>query len=137
MATNTGSGSNRPLSPHLQVYRWPITMATSILHRATGIGNTLGTVLLAAWLMSAAAGPEAYAGFAAFMDSLLGRLILLGFTWSLVYHLCNGIRHLSWDTGTGFDQKTADFTGMVVIVGSAALTVVIWLLGYAAKGGLL
>ncbi|MEM1139023.1 MAG: succinate dehydrogenase, cytochrome b556 subunit [Pseudomonadota bacterium] len=127
----------RPLSPHLQVYRWPITMATSIAHRATGFGNAIGAIYLTAWLVAIATGPEAYATFASLAGSIFGQLILFGFTWSLLYHLCNGLRHLTWDTGTGFKPSTADFTGIVVIVASVVLTIAVWLVALAIRGGLL
>jgi succinate dehydrogenase / fumarate reductase cytochrome b subunit len=92
----------RPLSPHLQIYKPQITMVTSITHRATGIALGVGTLLLAWWLIAVAAGPEAYATVTAFTTSWFGQIILFGFTWSLFYHLCNGIRHLFWDMGQGF-----------------------------------
>lgn len=134
-ATDPQKDSARPLSPHLQIYRWPVTMATSIFHRATGFGNAIGTLLLAAWLISVASGEGAYDQFAGFMDSLLGRLILFGFTLSLVYHLLNGIRHLAWDTGAGFEKSTASATGILVIVLSVIVTVGLWVIGYWVKGG--
>lgn len=138
MATTTPGGDKaRPLSPHLQIYRWPVTMATSIVHRATGIGNTLGAIVLTGWLVALTAGEGSYALYAEFLNSLVGRAILVGFTWSLVYHLCNGVRHLVWDTGHGFAKSTASFTGILVFLLSIAGTVVVWLLGYASRGGLL
>jgi succinate dehydrogenase / fumarate reductase cytochrome b subunit len=123
----------RPLSPHLQIYRWPVTMATSILHRATGCGLAAGTLLLAAWLGAAAAGPDYYAAMQACLGSILGRLILLGFSWALFYHLLNGIRHLFWDAGHGYSIPVANKSGWAVIVGSVVLTVLAWLLAYAWK----
>lgn len=123
----------RPLSPHLQVYRWPVTMATSILHRATGIALAVGSLLLAWWLLAAAAGPDYYAMVQAIMGSWLGRLILFGFTWALLYHLLSGIRHLFWDTGRGFELPTANRASWLVIAGSVVLTVLAWILAYAWK----
>src|SRR5688500_2907199 len=94
---------DRPLSPHLQIYRWQITMVMSILHRITGVALAVGTLLLIWWLVAAAAGPDAFATAQDFLGSILGRLLLLGWSWALFYHLCNGIRHLAWDAGWGFE----------------------------------
>jgi len=121
----------RPLSPHLQIYRWPITMVLSILHRITGIGLGLGTLLLAWWLAAAAAGPDYYTTAQAVLGSWLGRLILFGFTWSLFLHLCNGIRHLFWDMGYGYEVKLANRTGWATLVASLVLTLLAWILAYA------
>ncbi len=123
----------RPLSPHLQIYRWPVTMATSILHRATGCGLAAGTLLLAWWLAAAAAGPEYYAMVQSILGSILGRLVLLGFTWALFYHLLNGIRHLFWDAGHGYSIPVANKSGWAVIIGSVVLTVLAWILAYSWK----
>ncbi|WP_341913461.1 succinate dehydrogenase, cytochrome b556 subunit [Ferrovibrio terrae] len=123
----------RPLSPHLQIYRWPVTMATSILHRATGCGLAAGTLLLTWWLVAAAAGPDYYAMVQACLGSILGRLVLLGFTWALFYHLLNGIRHLFWDAGHGYSLPVANKSGWAVIGGSVVLTVLAWILAYAWK----
>lgn len=123
----------RPLSPHLQVYRWPITMATSILHRMTGVGLGLGTLLLAWWLVAAAAGPEQFAIAKAVLGSWLGLVVLFGFTWALFYHLCNGLRHLYWDIGRGFEKTTAARLSWVVIIASVVLTLVAWILAFAWK----
>ncbi|QDO96503.1 succinate dehydrogenase, cytochrome b556 subunit [Ferrovibrio terrae] len=123
----------RPLSPHLQIYRWPVTMATSILHRATGCGLAAGTLLLAWWLVAAAAGPEYYAMVQACLGSWLGRLVLLGFSWALFYHLLNGIRHLFWDAGHGYSLPVANKSGWAVIIGSVVLTVLAWILAYSWK----
>lgn len=123
----------RPLSPHLQIYRWPVTMATSILHRATGCGLAAGTLLLAWWLAAAAAGPEYYAMVQSILGSILGRLVLLGFTWALFYHLLNGIRHLFWDAGHGYSIPVANKSGWAVIIGSVLLTVLAWILAYSWK----
>lgn len=123
----------RPLSPHLQIYRWPVTMATSILHRATGCGLAAGTLLLTWWLAAAAAGPEHYAMVQSVLGSILGRLVLLGFTWALFYHLLNGIRHLFWDVGHGYSIPVANKSGWAVIIGSVVLTVLAWILAYSWK----
>ncbi len=121
----------RPLSPHLQIYRWPITMVLSILHRITGIGLGLGTLLLAWWLAAAAAGPDYYATAQAVLGSWFGRLVLFGFTWALFLHLCNGIRHLFWDMGYGYEVKLANRTGWTALAASLLLTLLAWILAYA------
>jgi succinate dehydrogenase / fumarate reductase cytochrome b subunit len=127
--------SERPLSPHLQIWRWNVTMALSILHRATGVGLGLGALLLAWWLIAAASGPEAFATAQDFMGSILGRLILLGFTAALFFHLCNGVRHLVWDVGYGFEVATAERSAWFVIAAAVVLTLVAWIAGYAMRGG--
>src|SRR5260370_24200255 len=113
----------RPLSPHLQIYRWQLTMAMSILHRFTGIALSLGTVLLVWWLVAAADGPEAYAGVQWFLGSWIGLVLLFGWTVALFYHLCNGIRHLWWDTGRGLDLKSVYASGWAVIAATRSLTI--------------
>ena len=128
--------SDRPLSPHLQVYKWQITMAMSIVHRITGVGLGLGTLLLAYWVMAAAAGPVTFGTAQDLIGSWLGRLVLLGFTWSLVYHFLNGIRHLFWDIGKGFELRVLNASGWTVIVLSVVITVLMWIAGYAVRGGL-
>ncbi|MCH9692905.1 MAG: succinate dehydrogenase, cytochrome b556 subunit [Gammaproteobacteria bacterium] len=118
--------SNRPLSPHISIYRWPITMATSILHRATGIANSVGFIVLAAWLFDAAAGADAYAVFAAFMGSTIGKLLLIGWTFSFFFHFGNGIRHLIWDAGHGFEIVQANRSSWFVLILAVALTAACW-----------
>jgi succinate dehydrogenase / fumarate reductase, cytochrome b subunit len=125
----------RPLSPHLQIYRWPITMGTSILHRMTGMGLAFGTLILAWWLVAASMGPEAYAVFEGSAFHWFGRLVLFGFTVALVFHALNGIRHLFWDVGYGFKLSTANATGIVVYIVTLALTVLIWIVAYRSMGG--
>lgn len=120
----------RPLSPHLQIYKPQITMVTSITHRITGIALGVGTLLLAWWLIAAATGPEAYATVSAFLGSWFGRLVMFGFTWALFYHLCNGIRHLFWDAGKGFELPTMRKTGVAAIVASVVLTLLTWVIAY-------
>ncbi len=117
---------DRPLSPHLSVYRWPVTMVTSILHRATGIGMAAGFIVLVAWLFDAATGPGVYAVFLSAANSLIGKLLLIGWSWAFFYHLCNGIRHLVWDTGRGFEKAQATASAWFVIVGSLVLTAAFW-----------
>ena len=125
---------DRPLSPHLQIYRWQLTSVLSILHRATGIWLALGSGLLVWWLVAAAAGPEAYGAAAGFFRSWIGLLLLFGWTLSLFYHLCNGIRHLAWDSGWGYDLATTYRTGWTVIAATALLTVIAWVAGLAHWG---
>jgi succinate dehydrogenase / fumarate reductase cytochrome b subunit len=125
-------GPERPLSPHLQIYRWTIPMALSIVHRVTGAALYVGTLLLLWWLLATAAGPDAYATAQIVMGSFLGRLVLFGFSWALIYHLLNGIRHLVWDTGRGFEIKTAVASGWAVVILSLALTLATWFVGYGA-----
>ena len=103
------ASDNRPLSPHLQVYRWQITMALSILHRMTGVGLGLGLLLLTWWVVAAATGPDYFDFVQGIMASWLGRLILLGFTWALFFHLCNGIRHLFWDAEIRMDAEIGSY----------------------------
>ena len=117
---------DRPLSPHLSIYRWPITMATSILHRATGVGLAAGFIVLVGWLFDAASGPDVYAKFIAAMDTALGRLLLIGWSYAFFYHLSNGIRHLVWDTGRGLEKGQATRSAWVVIVISIVLTAAFW-----------
>ena len=121
--------ADRPLSPHLQVYRWQLTSVLSILHRATGLWLGAGAILLVLWLAAAAAGAQAYAGVGDFLGSWIGLLFLFGWTLSLFYHLCNGIRHLAWDTGWGFDLETTYRTGWTVVAAAGALTVLAWVIG--------
>ena len=111
-------------------------MVTSILHRVTGFGLALGTLVLAWWLIAAALGPEAYGDFQAVAYHWFGRLVLFGFTLALVFHMLNGVRHLFWDAGLGIDVPTANRTGIVVYGLTIALTWVIWALAYHAMGKL-
>lgn len=116
----------RPVSPHLQIYKPLITWVPSITHRVTGVGLGLGMVLVAWWLVALAAGPRAFAHAHHFVHSWFGILLWIGFTWALMFHLLNGIRHLAWDVGYGFEIQTARATGWAVVIGSVVLTVVIW-----------
>jgi len=126
------TGENRPLSPHLQVYQPQLTSVLSIMHRLTGIALGVGTLLLVYWLVSAASGPEAFASAQAFIGSVIGYLLLLGWSVSLFYHLANGIRHLFWDAGYGFELEHAYRSGWAVLIATAALTVLAWIIGLAA-----
>lgn len=126
---------NRPLSPHLQVYRPQITSVLSILHRITGVALTVGTLLLTWWLVAAAYGPEQFANAQAFLGSVIGQLLLWAFTFSLFYHLCNGIRHLLWDFGWGFEIAQVRMSGIVMVAAAALLTLVTLVAAYAFGGG--
>jgi succinate dehydrogenase / fumarate reductase cytochrome b subunit len=116
----------RPLSPHLQVYRWQISNTLSILHRATGFGLSFGLALFAAWLISAAYYPDCYAQIQALAGSIVGKLFLFGWTLAFFYHLGNGIRHLNWDMGRGFSIPEMTASGWVVVVFTLSLTVLTW-----------
>ena len=122
----------RPLSPHLQVYRWQLTMTLSILHRFSGVALSIGTILLVWWLVAAAAGPEPFAGAQHFIGSWFGLLLLFGWSVALFYHLCNGLRHLWWDTGNGLDLKSVYVSGWAVVVGTGVLTLIAWIAGIAS-----
>lgn len=124
---------NRPLSPHLGIYRWQLTMLLSITHRATGIALSLGSFLLLYWLVALANGPEAYAQAQALIGSWLGLLILLGFSAALFFHLCNGIRHLMWDFGAGLSREEAYKSGVVVVAATLVLTILAWGVGLWLK----
>jgi len=128
------ASNNRPLSPHLQVYKPQLTTFMSITHRATGIALGVGTLMLVCWLIAAATGETAFAEVQAFLGSIIGRLLLLGWSYALFYHMCNGLRHLFWDAGKGFEIETAYLTGRIVIGASVLLTIVAWLWAYAAMG---
>jgi succinate dehydrogenase / fumarate reductase cytochrome b subunit len=117
----------RPLSPHLQIYRWPLPMLMSILHRITGGGLYVGTLLMVWWLVAAGSGPNAYATFGTFINSIFGRLILFGYTWALLHHMLGGIRHFVWDLGYGFGPEEREWLVRANLVGSIALTVLLWL----------
>ncbi|KZC38936.1 MULTISPECIES: succinate dehydrogenase, cytochrome b556 subunit [Rhodanobacter] len=118
--------TQRPLSPHLQVYRWQIQMVTSILHRATGIALAIGTLLVVWGLLALASGEATFAQFRICIGSPLGLILLLGWSWALSYHLCNGIRHLVQDTGAGYAIPQFVRSSWLSVVGSVVLTVVIW-----------
>jgi len=119
--------SPRPLSPHLGVYKFMYTMSLSILHRITGVAATFGFLALVWWLMALATGPDQYARAMSLLSTPLAKLLLVGFTFSFVYHFCNGIRHLVWDTGRGLERAQARRSGMLVIIASLVLTaLVVW-----------
>ena len=120
----------RPLSPHLQVYRPQITSVLSIMHRFTGIALSVGMLLLVAWLVAAAKSPAAYAAVAGFIGSWIGLVLLFGWTAALWFHLLNGIRHLTWDAGHGFELSTTHRSGWAVVIGTAALTILVWIIAW-------
>jgi succinate dehydrogenase / fumarate reductase cytochrome b subunit len=125
--------SGRPLSPHLSVYRWPITMTVSILHRATGVGLALGFAVLAIWLMGLATGPERYLEINTLLRSTIGTLLLIGWSFAFFFHLANGVRHLFWDAGHGFEKRQANASAWFVIILSLALTIALWTLNWVAS----
>jgi len=126
----------RPLSPHLQVYRPQITSVLSILHRITGAALAAGTLLLVYWLVAIAGGPDTYDAAQSVVGSIIGRTLLFGWSWALFYHLANGIRHLVWDAGKGFELRTVAISGWTVVILSFALTLAAWIAGYAMRGDL-
>lgn len=126
--------TNRPLSPHLQVYRLPLTGIISITHRATGAFLTFGTLLLVCWLMAAASGAESFAVIQGFISSMPGLVILLGWTFALFFHLCHGVRHLLWDAGATFEKESMDKYALIEIVVTTVLTASVWLVSGALGG---
>lgn len=132
-ATKPAGKAARPLSPHLQVYRFAWTMAMSIVHRITGAGLYFGTALLAIWLIAAASGPDAYAATMWVYGSWFGQLVLFGFTWALIHHMVGGVRHLVWDTGRNFEPKAAERMAILSLIGSVGLTVLIWAIVLVAR----
>ena len=121
------STEGRPLSPHLTIYRWPITMILSIFHRMTGVALSVGLIVYVLWLESIAYDFIPYDGVAIIMSSWLGQFMLLGWCFSFFFHLCNGVRHLVWDTGRLFERKQADQSAWMVLIASIALTAVYWI----------
>ena len=118
--------AGNPLSPHLQVYRPQLTSVLSITHRATGVFLSLGTVMLLYWLVAASIGADAYAGAKRCVGSIPSQLMMAAWTFSFYFHLCNGVRHLLWDIGWGFELDTAYRTGYAVVAGSIVLTGLTW-----------
>ena len=120
------SNKGRPLSPHLSVYRWPVTMTLSILHRATGAGLSLGLVVLALWLISAATGDIAYGEFNSLLQTSVGRMLLIGWSFAFFFHFANGVRHLFWDAGRGFEKSQANASAWFVLILTVVLTSAFW-----------
>ena len=125
---------NRPLSPHLTIYRRHLSMMMSIMHRITGCGLALGGVLVVWWFLAAARGPEPFAFADGLLTSWIGGLILILSMVALWYHFFNGIRHLVWDTGAGLEKHKATKAAWVTLTASVVLTVLVWVAGYALKG---
>lgn len=131
--SNADLRGNRPLSPHLQIYKPILTMVMSILHRITGAALYFGTILLAWWLIAAAAGPAYFDFVNELYGSIIGRLILFGFTWALVHHMLGGLRHFIWDMGAGFGKESREWLAKATIIGSVSLTLILWIIGYAVR----
>lgn len=129
------STRNRPLSPHLQIYKPQITSIMSIFHRLSGVALAAGALVLAYWLNAAAYGPESFERVQALLTSWFGRLLMFGWTVALFYHMCNGIRHLFWDTGRGLEMDQVKASAWVVILASVVLTFLSWGAGYGMLGG--
>jgi succinate dehydrogenase / fumarate reductase cytochrome b subunit len=129
--SSDGKLVRRPLSPHLQVYRWQITSVLSIMHRLTGIGVGVGTLLLVWWLVAAATSDAAYATVTGFVRSPVGLLLMFGWTVALWYHFCNGLRHLAWDFGYGYELPQVHKSGYAVLIATAVLTVLTWIITFA------
>lgn len=127
-------GPSRPLSPFTSIFRWPLTMAASITHRITGVGLALGMILVAWMLLAVATGPDAYDQFTAVAQSAIGRLILFGFAWAIVFHFLSGIRHLAWDLGYGFKLQTALGLSLAIFVLSVLGAIAIFAWGYHQAG---
>jgi succinate dehydrogenase / fumarate reductase, cytochrome b subunit len=123
----------RPLSPHLGIYRFTMTMAMSIAHRISGAALYVGVLLLAWFLIAASADATTFAVFSEFIQSFIGRLVLFGFTWALFHHLIGGIRHIAWDSGYGLDAPVRDQMAWTTLIGGFALTIVVWGVGYAVR----
>lgn len=123
----------RPLSPHLQIYRWTWTMAMSVFHRITGIGLYGGTFMVAVWLLAMASGPVAYDRVSWFFGTPIGLLVLFAYTWTLMHHMLGGVRHLVWDTGIGFEPGTRIAMARYTLGASSILTVLIWIVAFVMR----
>lgn len=134
MSNETRPAAARPLSPHLQIYRWEITMFLSILHRATGAALAVGALVFTCWLMAVMQGPAAYADFAGWARTPVGLLAALGWLFALSFHFLNGIRHLVWDTGTGVHTAAARRSGWLVLALSVVATAALWMYARHALG---
>lgn len=126
-----GTLVRRPLSPHLQIYKPQVSSTTSIMNRLTGIALSVGLLLMVWWLVAAATGPRAFAAAQGFIGSPIGLILMFGWTLALWYHFCNGIRHLLWDIGWGFEIKTSHQTALIVVIGTVVLTLLSWVIGLA------
>ena len=123
----------RPLSPYM-IWRWHVTMAASILHRATGVALYVGILIVAGWALALASGPDAYGAYMGVLGSIPGRIMVFGVTVSVFFHLANGMRHLAWDLGQGFEPKTANATAVIAYVFAVVAALAAWGLGYAMRG---
>ena len=123
------TNNQNPISPHLQVYKWHISSLLSITHRIAGVVNLLALILMFFWILFLSLGESNYELFLIVINSFFGKFILIGFTWSMCFHICSGIRHLAWDVGYGFEIKTANISGVLVILSSLVATIIFWLLG--------
>jgi succinate dehydrogenase / fumarate reductase cytochrome b subunit len=123
----------RPLSPHLEIYRFTLTMAMSIFHRITGVGLYIGVLLLAWFLIALATDASAFAVFSSFMQSFIGQIILFCFTWSLFHHMLGGVRHFIWEAGYGLDDPMREQLAQATLIGGLGLTIVVWVIGYMVR----
>ena len=124
---------SRPLSPHLGIYRMTLTMVMSGTHRITGMGLCVGVLLLAWFLIAASMDASAFSVFSAFIQSIIGRLVLFGFTWALFHHMLGGVRHFIWDAGYGLDDPEREQLAQATLIGGFALTLIVWVIGYAVR----
>ena len=129
----TNVRQKRPLSPHLQIYKFTPTFLMSGFHRVTGFGLYFGTVLIVWWLIAAASGPAYFDWVSVIFGSFLGRFVLFGFSWALIPHLLGGIKHLAWDLGYGFEKDLSTRVAKIQIVASIVLTILVWIVGYMAR----
>lgn len=125
--------SERPLSPHLSIYRLTPTMVMSIVHRITGMALYFGTLLLAWWLVAASGSTKQFEIVNGFFGTWLGQLVLFGYSWALLHHMLGGVRHFIWDTGNGFGPHERQFLAVATLVGSVALTLLVWTFAYIVK----
>ena len=129
----TDARASRPLSPHLQIYRFAMTMAMSIAHRITGIGLYVGTLLLAWWLVAVASGPGYFGLVNSIFGSWIGLIVLFLFSWALIHHMLGGLRHFIWDPGRGLDKPMRDRLATATLVGSVAVTILVWIVGTVVR----
>jgi len=135
MAARKTAPNSRPLSPHLQVYRPQITSFLSIIHRLTGVALTAGALLFSYWIISTSYGESAFNTAQSLLGSWFGQFVMFGFTFAIFYHLCNGIRHMAWDAGRGYDMPTLRKSGWFVVIISLSLTALTWIAAYTQTGG--
>ena len=127
------AANNRPLSPHLQIYKPIPTMVSSIMHRITGAALYFGTLLVAWWLVSIASGENYYDAASTVFGSIIGRIVLLGYTWALIHHMLGGLRHFMWDFGYGFEKHFSTKMAKAQFIVSPVLTILVWIIGYLAR----